>query len=173
MYICIINHAHVWKIHGMWLAPIFPMKVKLLVSCGICQHYLVDSRYSYCGCKGGCKGKVYACSTKFEPLRRFLFMKEFTACSRLLRSPHMHSRLREYRMPRLVSSSEPSWNQGGGEWGCGEEGGGGGGGRRVVVVGWWGRWVVLCGPYWGCAAPKGHFLSPDSLAKGVFLAQIP
>ena len=24
-----------------------------------------------------------------------------------------------------------------------------------------------------CAAPKGHFLSPDSLAKGVFLANIP
>ena len=22
-------------------------------------------------------------------------------------------------------------------------------------------------PYWGCAAPKGHFLSPDSLVKGV------
>ena len=33
---------------------------------------------------------------------------------------------------------------------------------------------LLCGPYWGCAAPKGHFLSPDSLAKGVFfLANIP
>ena len=25
----------------------------------------------------------------------------------------------------------------------------------------------------GCAAPKGHFLSPDSLAKGVFLSKIP
>ena len=32
---------------------------------------------------------------------------------------------------------------------------------------------LLCGPYWGCAALKGHFLSPDSLAKGVFLAKIP
>ena len=32
---------------------------------------------------------------------------------------------------------------------------------------------LLCGPYWGCAAPKRHFLSPDSLAKGVFLAKIP
>ena len=32
---------------------------------------------------------------------------------------------------------------------------------------------LLCGPYWGCAAPKCHFLSPDSLAKGVFLAKIP
>ena len=32
---------------------------------------------------------------------------------------------------------------------------------------------LLCGPYWGCAAPNGHFLSPDSLAKGVFLAKIP
>ena len=41
-------------------------------------------------------------------------------------------------------------------------GGGGGGGAHL-----------LCGPYWGCAAPKGHFLSPDSLAKGVFLANIP
>ena len=29
-------------------------------------------------------------------------------------------------------------------------------------------WTLL-----GCAAPKGHFLSPDSLAKGVFLAKIP
>ena len=36
-------------------------------------------------------------------------------------------------------------------------------------------WVrhLVCGPYWGCAAPKGHFLSPDSLAKGEFLAKIP
>ena len=33
--------------------------------------------------------------------------------------------------------------------------------------------LLLCGPYWVCAAPKGHFLSPDSLAKGVFLAKIP
>ena len=32
---------------------------------------------------------------------------------------------------------------------------------------------LLCGPYWGCATPKGHFLSPDSLAKGMFLAKIP
>ena len=32
---------------------------------------------------------------------------------------------------------------------------------------------LLCGPYWGCAAPKGHFLIPDTLAKGVFLAKIP
>ena len=29
-------------------------------------------------------------------------------------------------------------------------------------------WTIL-----GCAAPKGHFLSPDSSAKGVFLAKIP
>ena len=29
-------------------------------------------------------------------------------------------------------------------------------------------------PYWGCAAPKGHFLSPVSVAKGgFFLANIP
>ena len=32
---------------------------------------------------------------------------------------------------------------------------------------------LLCGLYWGCASPKGHFLSPDSLAKGVFVAKIP
>ena len=41
------------------------------------------------------------------------------------------------------------------------KGGGGGGGTC---------YVDLTG---GCAAPKGHFLSPDSLAKGVFLAKIP
>ena len=32
---------------------------------------------------------------------------------------------------------------------------------------------LLCEPYCGCAAPKGHFMSPDSFAKGVFLAEIP
>ena len=28
--------------------------------------------------------------------------------------------------------------------------------------------ILLWGFYWGCAACKGHFLSPDSQAKGVF-----
>ena len=42
-------------------------------------------------------------------------------------------------------------------------GGGGGGGEEHL----------LCGSYWVCASPMGHFLSPDSLAKGVFLAKLP
>ena len=33
--------------------------------------------------------------------------------------------------------------------------------------------LLKCGPYWGCAAPKGHFLSPDSLAKGIFFFRSP
>ena len=41
-------------------------------------------------------------------------------------------------------------------------GGGGGGGGTC--------YVDLTGV---CAAPKGHFLSPDSSAKCVFLAKIP
>ena len=31
---------------------------------------------------------------------------------------------------------------------------------------------LLCGSYEGCAAPKGHFLSPDSLAKGMFSSEV-
>ena len=38
-------------------------------------------------------------------------------------------------------------------------------------IDWMGAGDLLRGPYWGCAAPKGHFLSPDPLAKGVFLAK--
>ena len=30
------------------------------------------------------------------------------------------------------------------------------------------RGHLLYAPYWGCATLKGNFLSPDSLAKGVF-----
>ena len=32
---------------------------------------------------------------------------------------------------------------------------------------------LLCGPYWGCAAHKGPFLSPISAAMGLFLARFP
>ena len=49
---------------------------------------------------------------------------------------------------------------------CRGGGGGGGGGGGALAL-------VMCGPYWGCAAPKGHFWSPGSLAKGEFLAKIP
>ena len=31
--------------------------------------------------------------------------------------------------------------------------------------------LVLCGPYWGCAVPKGHFFGPDSLTKGIFFTK--
>ena len=34
------------------------------------------------------------------------------------------------------------------------------------------RWRLLCGPYWGGVVAKGHFLSPDSLAKGEFLKRV-
>ena len=30
------------------------------------------------------------------------------------------------------------------------------------------NYMKLYEPYWGCAAPKGHFWGPDSLVKGVF-----
>ena len=32
---------------------------------------------------------------------------------------------------------------------------------------------LLCGPYWGCAARKGPFLNPISVAKGLILAEPP
>ena len=35
------------------------------------------------------------------------------------------------------------------------------------------QWHSLCGPHWGCAASKSHFLSLDSSVKGVVLAKIP